>query len=738
MSKGLERTAAWLLTLPAILPLIYVGGLLYPYVAPKTLLLRTLAICLAALFAYLILSNRPLYWTRLQNKLAWIPGALLLVAHVSSLFGVDFYHSFWSIFDRGDGLLTLTALVLFFYGTLLFADELLFRRITVFVVWVASCVAVYALLQWLQATAGIDLPLITEPRGRFGGTLGNAAYLASYLGLTVFLTLGAALEYRHTARHSRRRNALYASLALQLIAIFVAATRGTLLALALAAFFAVVYFAWKGNGSIRTYARALCVAGLVAAALFFVFREPLSHSSIESVRRVASISLRDATVESRLFIWRNMLQDVMSRPLMGYGAEHVDVPFNRFYDPTAIGEQWFDRSHNSFLDYLVQYGALGLLLYTSLIIAFAYTAIQAFKGGAQRAGLMVLLAIVYAVQNFFVFDTASTFWLFLFLFAGLLAGGSTTTLARVPKLPHLVSIGVSCAILILIIPVTIQPLRANLLLAEGYLYHIADVNRAVSAMEKGLSLGTYADLEYGYQAYQMYTERQATMLSGDERIRAYRYAVNTLGNNFDAYPYDARTAVYLGHVLDTAPPEIEVNDEEIRRILHLAIELSPKRLQPWYLLANVDIRRADQMSPGRERDQLYLQGIQTLKEYAAVVPKSAEPRYIIATLYLVVGDFGEAKTWADEALPLYVKDGSVARRAARYYITVEDWENARRFLRDLVESNGADYPVLYDLAKAEFLAGDRDTALEIVEKLRIDAPGIVEGDPTFLAALEGQ
>ncbi len=755
MSKGVERAATWLLTLPAVIPLIYVGGLLYPYVAPKTLLLRTLAICLAALFAYLVLSNRPLYWSRLRKR-AWIPGALLLVAYVTSLFGVDFYHSFWSIFDRGDGLLTLTALVLFFYGTLLYADERLFRRITVVVVWVASLVALYALLQWVQAILGVDLPFITEPRGRFGGTFGNAAYLASYLGLTVFLTLGLLLEYRETARHSGRRNALYASLALQLIVIFVAATRGTLLALALVAFIAIVYFAWKKGGSIRTYARVLFVAGIVLAALFFLFREQLSHSGIESVKRVASISLRDATVESRLFIWRNMLQDVMSRPLTGYGAEQVAVPFNHFYDPTAIGEQWFDRAHNSFLDYLVQYGVGGLLLYLSLIAAFFYTAFQKFRVGeekmglpaiasapirqaqGEKAGLLALLAIVYAIQNFFVFDTASTFWLFLILFAGLLAEGGTTTLARLPKVSPLVPVGVAFAILVLIFPVTIQPLRANLLLAEGYLYHIVDVHRAVVSMEKGLSLGTYADLEVGYQTYQMYTDRQVEMLKGEERVTAYRFAVNTLGNNFDRYPYDARTATYLAHVLDSAPPEIAVNDEELRRVLNLAIELSPKRLQPWYLLANVDIRKADKMSPGKEQSQLYLQGIQTLKDYAAVVPKSAEPRYIIATLYLVVGDPAEAKKWADEALPLYVKDGPVARRAARYYITVEDWENARRFLLDLVEVNPADYPVVYDLAKAEFLAGDPEAALQIVAQLRIDAPGTVEADPAFLAALEGR
>src|SRR3989344_5219351 len=104
MTHTMAKWFPWLLLAPAVLPLIYVDGLLYPYVAPKTLLFRALGIIVLAAFTYLALSGREFYWSRLRQRLAWIPAALLFVAYATSLLGVDFYHSFWSVYDRGDGL----------------------------------------------------------------------------------------------------------------------------------------------------------------------------------------------------------------------------------------------------------------------------------------------------------------------------------------------------------------------------------------------------------------------------------------------------------------------------------------------------------------------------------------------------------------------------------------------------------------------------------------------------------
>ncbi|OGG49951.1 hypothetical protein A2763_00320 [Candidatus Kaiserbacteria bacterium RIFCSPHIGHO2_01_FULL_54_36] len=743
MIAGVRKALPYLLLSPALLPLIYIDGLLYPFVAPKTLLFRSLGVVVLSLFAYLALSGQEFYWNRLRNKLTWIPAALLLVAYATSFIGIDFYRSFWSVFDRGDGLLTLSAAVLFFYCTVLYADWRFLRRLFTIVALVGTTVSAYVVLQWLGEMAGIRFPLIAENRGRVGGTLGNAAFLAGYLGMTLWATLAVASDSR-----GFWRKFYYGAAALQFLAIILSATRGTLLALFVVGFATLLYLAWNpstslgAGGRASRYARIGLAGILVAVALFVGFRVQLANSSFEPVRRIASASLTDPTVSSRLFIWQHVFVEAMKRPLTGYGAEHIEMIFDRVYDPSAILEQWFDRTHNAFLDYFVQFGILGAFLYAGLIGSLGYTGLMHWRKREPYSVFLLLLATTYGIQNFFVFDTAMTLWLLFATLAAALAYASAqgsagkeaaTTLSL--RIPQLLSYGIAGAILILLYPVAIQPLRANMALAEGYTYHVTDVNRAIASFKHGLSLNTYADLEYGYQAYSMYTDHQQTMLEGGARVAAYQYALSVLSANFERYPYDARTATYLAHVLDSAPPEEPVDEAYLRSVLARAIALSPKRAQANYILANIPLKKGDTATVSAEQDRYYREGIAILEHYAEQVSSFSEPRFIIASLYLVVGDKEAGARWAADGLVLYKGQTDTARKALRYYIAVEDWPNVRRFLSDIVAADSTDYPSLYDLAKAELLTGNRPRALEIVQELRLKAPGLVEQDPVFLKSL---
>ncbi len=737
MKQYIAQSFRWLLLAPALIPLIYIDGLLYPFVAPKTLLFRALGIIVLAAFCYLAFSGREFYWSRLRQRLAWIPAALLAVAYAASLLGNDFYHSFWSVYDRGDGLLTLTTAVVFFYLTLLSVDRQFLPRLFKAVAWVATAVSAYVILQWLADVSGINFALIEEARGRVGGTLGNAAFLAGYLGMAVWGTLLIASESR-----GFWKKAYYSGAALQFIAIVLAATRGTLLALLAVGFLSLLYLAWKGEGRMKAGSRVGLAGLLVFSGLFFSFRAQLASFSFEPVRRVASISLADATVSSRLFIWQHVFAEALKSPLTGYGAEQIEMIFDRVYDPGAILEQWFDRTHNAFLDYFVQFGISGTILYASLIAALGYVGIRLFHRKERYGVYLLLLAGTYAIQNFFVFDTAMTLWLLLATLSAALAYASAqdglhkeAPSALRLRTPQILSYGIATVILILLYPVAIQPLRANILLADGYTYHVTDVTRAISSFQKGLSLHTYADIEYGYQAYSMYTDHQQTMLAGQERVDAYRYALETLTANFERYPYDARTATYLAHVLDSAPDGVPVDEAFLRSVLARAVELSPKRAQANYILANIALKKGDQATQAAERNQYYREAIGMLEEYARRVPNLAEPRFILASLYMVLGDSASAKHWADEGLPFYRGGTNVARKALRYYIAVEDWQNVRRFLADIVADNPTDYPSLYDLAKAELLTGNRARALQMVQELRLKSPGLVETDPVFLQSL---
>ncbi len=685
--KSLSKAYTWVLLAPALLPLFYIDGLMYPMMTPKTLALRAFGIIALALFTYLALGGQSFFWERLKRWQTWIPVTLLLVAYLASLSGIDFYRSFWSTFERGDGLLTLTVCSAYFYLIILTADEAFTSRFLRLIAWVGSIAGLYVLIQWLNIYSGANLSFIAQASGRVGGTMGNAAFLAAYLGMAFFVTR-AVLKDASGWQH----RALVAGSWLELLGIALAATRGTLLALIFIGAGVLVYEGMRSAGAKRTWALRGIAGAAALVILFFVFRGPLASVPFEPIKRIASISLTDATVSSRLFLWEQMLPETLSKPILGWGAEHIDYLFNRIYDPTQIIEEWFDRSHNAYLDYLIQFGAIGLALYLALIAAALVTSFDLWRRGApgsmwRRYGLFLFLGfITYALQNFFVFDTGVTLWLLVVLTALVLAretGGSSSVL----PLPHgvrWVGAGIGAALLLLLIPIIVRPLEANRLAFTAYLYHVSDVNRTKADTEKGLALGTYGDLEFGYNAYFEYTNEQLPLLKGEDLTKAYESAVSVLKRNYGQYPYDARTGLYLLQVMDSAPTGTAVDSSYEQQVLKQVIDLSPKRPQSWYILANIAIGQAKTLPPGAERTGLYQTAVTTLRDYIALVPSLSEPHFVLAELYVALGDAASAAKEAALGKASYVSNLLTAKRAVVYYEKTLDLPNAKFFLEEIL------------------------------------------------------
>ncbi len=722
--KYVERAFPWLLLAPVILPVVVWGGLIYPYLVPKTLLFYALSLVSLAAFALLVAHGRLFYWSRLSRAETWFPAALLALAYGASIAGIDFYRSFWSLFVRGDGLLMLSCAVSSFYLILLSADRAFFTRLLYGVSIVGAFVAVFGIGEWLFSGGG-----------RIGSLLGNAAFFAGYLGIALFATLAAAIGLSGLLR-----GAAFAAVALDVLAIVLTATRGTMLALLVALLVLLAYFAWRGKGRRRAWAAGALAFFAVFAGLFFAFRSYLAQVPFSPVARVAAISTHDPDVASRLFIWKNMVTEIEKSPWLGVGAEHIDVLFNRFYDPTQIQEQWFDRSHNAFLDYAAQYGIGGLLLYLALIGSFFLAAARfARRGERTLAGVSVLLAITYATQNFFVFDTISSFWLFLALLSVFLAHSLEDAPREVLPLPswtRFLSWPFALILVALIVPVSVRPAFAAYDLAQAYAYQLTDPAKEMRYFSEGTALGTYGNLEYGYEAYDMYANHQATALSGNARVEAYQSALAILTSNFNRYTYDARTALYLAHVLSLAPSGVPIDQNLLSAALARAIRLSPKRSQPWYILVNLALSKANAYPVGSlARASGYQAARDLLTRYEALVPTLSEPHFVLAELDLASGDASAAAKEAAIGKADYKSDLETAMRAAGYYESVKDWKNTVFFLSEVVRLSPSDMVSRYDLAKAYYLSGDPSSAEAIVAQLRTSDPAILDTDQNFLAAI---
>ena len=730
MMKHVERAYPWLLLAPAILPVVIWNSLIYPYLVPKTLLFYALSFLAVGAFGLLVAHGRAFFWSRLASKETWIPVALLVLAYIASAFGLDFYRSFWSLFVRGDGLLMLTCAVADFYLILLYADRSFFRRLLYAISVIGTFVAVYGIAEWLP------------DHSRIGSLLGNAAFFAGYLGMTFFATLAAS----RSLSLSWRRAAIIGAV-LQVVAIVLTATRGTMLALGVAFVAFLMWIALRpSTPRLRRIAASSMLGALVlCGGLFFAFRAEIAHVPFAPVARVATISTHDPDVASRLFIWRNMIGQIEQHLWLGVGAEHIDALFNNFYDPTQIQEQWFDRSHNAFLDYAAQYGIGGLLLYLALIASFFIAARRirrphsASEDDRFIAGLFALLALTYAVQNFFVFDTISSFWLLLALLAAFLASSLEDAPREALPLPSWTrSVSWLCALVLvfLIIPASVYPALAAYDLSHAYLYQRIDPTKEIQYLKRGMALGTYGDLEYGYEVYDMYANDQATTLTGAARVAAYQEALSILTADFNRYTYDARTALYLASVLSLAPPGVAVDNNLLSSALARAIRLSPKRVQSWYILVNISLSNANANPVGSPaRAAGYAAARDILARYIALVPSLSEPHFVLAELDFATGDASAAAAQAALGKAYYRSNLETAQRAAGYYESVKDWKETAFFLSEIVHLSPADTTSRYDLAKAYYLSGNPSAAETIVAQLQKTDPAILSTDQNFLSAI---
>lgn len=411
------------LALILLVPLVVTTSMYFPFITGKNFLFRIVVEIIFA--AWLILAAREPAVRPRRNILLWSTLGLLVVSTLATIFSVNPYHSFWSNFERMDGLITQIHLFLYFLvASSVLATRGAWRNFFNWSLAVAAVVAGYGTLQLFGA-----LP-IHQGATRLDASLGNSAYLAVYLLFHLFL---AAYLAATDERSRRWLQGIYSLLGLWfLLILYYTQTRGTIIGLLGGLVIAGGLLAWRGSKKAKQTALGLILALLVLIGLFVSLKNTALIQGSETLQRLASISLHEQTVESRFAIWQMSLEGVREHPVLGWGPESFIYVFSKYYQPNLWNQEpWFDRSHNVFLDWLVAAGALGLLAYLTLFgsaifllirrdFAQVPTSIEARREAIGSALLLGLLA-AYLCHNFFVFDNLVSYILFYSLLAYLAA-----------------------------------------------------------------------------------------------------------------------------------------------------------------------------------------------------------------------------------------------------------------------------------------------------------------------------
>ena len=401
-----------LFTVP-FLTLFVVDSYFFPFITGKNFAFRILVEVAFVAWALLALIEN-----KYRPKFSWLFSSfavLLIVMFFANLFGQDPQTSFWSNFERMDGYVTLAHV--FLYTVVLGSVLSTKQHWNVFLhttLGVAFIVAIYGLAQYSGAVPGYN--------GRIESYLGNAAYLAIYMFFHIFIIFWLFVGNRNLVLRI-----LYSLLALLFtFTLFESGTRGTALGLLTGATVMVGYIALFGAKypEFRRFAIGMMALLVISVGSFWAAKDSAFIQNSPNLARIANIDFA-SDLKVRGTIWGMALEGVKERPVLGWGQGNFNYIFNEQYDPFLYNqEQWFDRVHNIFLDWLVAGGVLGLLAYLSIFAACVYYLFvvplrrpeeQTFT--VLERGVLLGMLAGYVTHNFVVFDNIVSYIFFAVVLA---------------------------------------------------------------------------------------------------------------------------------------------------------------------------------------------------------------------------------------------------------------------------------------------------------------------------------
>ncbi len=412
-------------------PFIFSADMFFPFVASKAIFMRLMIILSSISYIGLILidkNSRPK-----RSILSCAVVAFMFILFLATLNSVNPTRSLWSNFERMEGLITMLYMAALFFIS---ASTIKKREWS----YIMNTSIIISIIVGVQA-----LSTITQAGERISGYLGNSSYLGVYALIHIFFgLLGAGMIFRgnrekelmESGEHSsaKRLNsnnwiiiALYITISIfNAYILFKTGTRGAFVGLVIGFILSSIYLAWREkNKIIRFGAIGFLTAVFLSVSILGIFKHSDFVKNSNQLNRFAELittdykSVIDNQGHARTMIWGMAFEGVKERPLLGWGQDNFGYVFAKYYNPGMYGqEQWFDRSHNVFMDWLIAAGILGLMGYLSLFVIALYFIFSKKAGFTiiERSVFIGLLAS-YFIHNIFVFDNLSSYVLFFFILA---------------------------------------------------------------------------------------------------------------------------------------------------------------------------------------------------------------------------------------------------------------------------------------------------------------------------------
>jgi exopolysaccharide production protein ExoQ len=181
-------------------------------------------------------------------------------------------------------------------------------------------------------------------------------------------------------------------------AVFLLLTRSRTSAVALAAAL-LVYFALGASRSKKISAAAILVPIGLLSVVFLTYSERGSAQLLNVVQMGRSQDANDVeSLTGRVPIWTQALGDVAERPLVGYGYGGFWTA-QRVMSYTRILNWEFNHAHSSYLETLLNAGAIGLALGLLIVVLALWSAAASYRATNDSAYLFIVAVLVMAMVH---------------------------------------------------------------------------------------------------------------------------------------------------------------------------------------------------------------------------------------------------------------------------------------------------------------------------------------------------
>lgn len=705
-------------------------SLFFPFITGKNFGFRIIVEILFALWVLLAYANEAY-----RPKFSWImvtAASFVGIVFLADVFGVNPTRSLWSNFERMEGFVSLIHVFAYFVvvGSVLTKD--LWLR---FLQTSVGASVIMALYGWIQYSGGAE---INQGGVRLDGRFGNAAYLGGYLLFNAFLT---AFLMTRTKKYDFWWWSYACAIILQVVIMFLTETRGSMLGLFVGISVASLLFIFLNKKKPMMKWVAVGIMSFVAVfiVLVFQFKNTDFIKNNGSLSRLASISFTESTVASRFMVWDMAIDGFKERPILGWGQDNFNVVFNKYYNPGMYNqEQWFDRAHDIFLDWLIAAGFLGLFAY---LLLFVLGVLFVWETGAKsletgwldtlkhswkryvsgeeenqilEKSILTGLFAAYFVHNIFVFDNLFSYILFFTVLAFLHCEHvrsflpSDISLKKIirknDELPlSYVAIPVACVLVTVLYMVNIKPILAGQTLIDGMTPHPNATGQNIPTKEnldsfkQVITYRTFATSEAREQLIQIALRAKSADMDADLRQQFFDFAKDQILAQIQEQPGDARTEMFAG----TLFLQYGLNTEALAHFGE-AHKLSPKKqtisfnLIFTYLNANQGQTALDL---AKETYDLAPQNQDAAKIYAAVLLYSGNQK---PADDLLMKTFGTTLVYDEDLISAYA--------------ATKNYDRVISILKERLK-DGEDPQLQIRLAAAYLAMGDRSSAVAEIQKV---------------------